>query len=410
MRAFLLFAALVSETLLASAQESPRFAVDTADKAYSHATLVAWTENVLEISDGAGRHRLPRFVELRQEERKLPPFPTRNFVLLSNGDRLALDPDAGASLNEERLHVWPAESLGAGRTAALDLFAPTAVLVFWSIPDAIDDADVFLTRLETESRRLDAVFLKNGDRLDGKIAGLSGKIGCTIATDRKKIDVPWSKLAGIAWNTERQARMKTKKMHHRAVLENGARVNLFELRFEEKTRRWRGKTQFGSALELSEFAVLALDTRLGDAIDLSELTPAGFEHRPYLNLSWPLGKDLAADGQRLRVAGSTFEKGIGLHAPSKASYALDGKYRRFDAVVGIDSIASPRGRARIAIALDGKCTELNAGKEISSAAAPLNLRLDVQKCRTLTLITETGAFGDVQANVNWAKARLIKRE
>ena len=38
------------------------------------------------------------------------------------------------------------------------------------------------------------------------------------------------------------------------------------------------------------------------------------------------------------------------------------------------------------------------------------VQLDVRNVRTMTLIVETGSFGDVQANLNWAKARLIKKE
>jgi hypothetical protein len=138
------------------------------------------------------------------------------------------------------------------------------------------------------------------------------------------------------------------------------------------------------------------------------LTPARYEHRPYLGAAWPLVKDAAADNHPLRIHGSTYEKGLGTHAPCRVTYALDGKYQRFDAVVGVDSATSPRGRAKVAVEIDGKRSELNGGKELTSETAPVEVRLNVAGARTLTLIVELGAFGDVQANVNWAKARLVR--
>jgi hypothetical protein len=38
------------------------------------------------------------------------------------------------------------------------------------------------------------------------------------------------------------------------------------------------------------------------------------------------------------------------------------------------------------------------------------VRVDLVGVRTLTLIVEPGAFGDVQAHVDFANARLIKKE
>ena len=64
----------------------------------------------------------------------------------------------------------------------------------------------------------------------------------------------------------------------------------------------------------------------------------------------------------------------------------------------------------MAIELDGKRIDLNDGKELTSQTTPLTVRLDVRKVRTLTLIADLGSFGDVQAHVNWAKARLVKND
>ena len=404
----LLFA--LALVVAADAQETPRFTIDTPTETRSGCSLLAFDEaGVLTVKDAAARVVLPRFVEIRQDGRKLPALLTRSFVSLSNGDRLPLDPDASAKLQASRLHVWPAKSLSSVHVKGLDLFAPYVVLLFWSLPEGVDDAERFFAELQEEPRKRDAVYLKNGDRLDGAVVALGEKTGCVVSIDGRKVETPWSKLAGIAFNTDRQARLRTKKPFYRAVLEGGARVNFLELKFEEKTRVWLGKTQFGASLELPEASMIAVETQQAMAIDLTELTPARYEHRAFLGAAWPLMKDAAVSGQPLRLHGNSYEKGLGTHAACQAAYKLDQKYQRFDVIVGIDELAR-KGRARVAIDLDGKRIDLNDGKELTIETPPITLRLDVRNVRTMTLIVDWGSFGDVQAHVNWAKARLIKKD
>src|SRR5204862_6395076 len=88
--------------------QAPRFSVDTPTQLHTGAALRALDEaGTLTI----GEVVLPRWLELRQEARSLPPLLTRDFLLLTNGDRLPLDPAAAAVLDENRLRVWPAKSL-----------------------------------------------------------------------------------------------------------------------------------------------------------------------------------------------------------------------------------------------------------------------------------------------------------
>ncbi len=410
MRVNLFLAFLLVFTAHAAAQTPSRYSIETPAATFAGVSLSALASDGSLRVDGEGAARmLPRVVEVRRENADLPAMPTRNFALLTNGDRVPLEPDASAILDDGRVQVWPSGALPGLQVKGVSLFAPHIVLLFWSIPAGVDDAELFYARLEKEARKRDVVYLKNGDRLEGAVTGLSAKDGCTVTTAERKAQVPRAKLAGIAWNTDRQARMRTKKTYWRATLEGGPRLNLLDLAFDEKSRRWHGTTQFGPTLDLPEESILALDVRQGQATDLADLTPQRYEQRAYLGVTWPLTLDASATGHLLRLSGSTFERGLGMHAPSAATYQLDGKYQRFLSLVGIDE-RSRRGRAKVAILLDGKRIDLNDGKELTSLTAPIPVRLDVRGVRALTLVVELGSFGDVQANVNWAKARLIKNE
>lgn len=387
---------------LAAGPKTPRFIVETA--AETRTGVLAACENGQATLQGGSA---ARFLELRQEDRRLPPLLTRDMLVLTTGDRLALDSAAGATLKDNRLLLWPAKSSLPGWNAqGLSVYAPHAAALFWSLPDGIDEPELFFARLERGARKRDVVFLKNGDRLEGTLLALEGKTGCTVLTGAKKIDVPWSKLAGLAWNSERAVRPRTTKPFARVVLEGGTRVSLLDLRFDARARRWSGKTLFGAVLEIPEENLLALDLRQDLALDLADL-PAAYEQRPYLGATWPLTLDAAVTGRSLRLGENTYERGIGTHAPCRVTYKLAGKFERFDALVGIDALAR-RGRARLALQLDGKRIDLNEGKEITHTDAPLTVSQDVRGVRELTLIADLGGFGDVQAHVNWAKARLVK--
>ena len=122
-------------------------------------------------------------------------------------------------------------------------------------------------------------------------------------------------------------------------------------------------------------------------------------------MSWPLVKDAAATGQPLRLGGNTYETGSAC-TPLPGHYALDGKFERFDALVGLDETAGRLGRVKVALELDGKRIP-SSGQGIDCENPAVAVRQDVRGVRMLTLIVDLGAFGDVQANVNWAKATVL---
>lgn len=394
--------------LRAGSKDPPRYILETPGESHAGCVLRSFELTGGRVLRDGMPLEVPRWMELRQEGRTLPPFLTRDFVLLTTGDRIPLDPTKAATLDENRLRVWPAAPvLRDGETPFASLYVPHVVGAFWSVPDGVDDADRFFAELQLASRKRDVVFLRNGDRIEGTLTTIDGKVGCVLTNDAKKVTTPWANLAGIAWNTERAVRPRAKKTFARAVLEGGGRMSFSELSFDEKTRHWSGKTLTGLAVNLPADAVLALDLRQEDVVDLSDLTPARYQHQPYLGVNWPLVRDAAVSGRPLRIGENTYERGLGTHAPCQVSYRLDGQFQRFDALVGIDA-AARRGRARVALDLDGKRIELHPGKDLAHGDAPRVVRQDVRNVRTLTLIVELGAFGDVQAHVNWAKARLIK--
>jgi hypothetical protein len=97
-----------------------------------------------------------------------------------------------------------------------------------------------------------------------------------------------------------------------------------------------------------------------------------------------------------------------MHPQSRATFTLDGKYRRFETVVGLDTKTGRHGSARIRVLADGKPLELEASGELTERKPTLTIQAEIEGVKELTLETGFGSRGDVQAHVNWADARVVK--
>ena len=75
---------------------------------------------------------------------------------------------------------------------------------------------------------------------------------------------------------------------------------------------------------------------------------------PYLDLSWPYHNDRNVTGGLLRCGGRLYLKGLGVHSAARLSYALDGRYRRFQAELGIDDSTGGRGSVEFRVLVDGR--------------------------------------------------------
>jgi hypothetical protein len=117
----------------------------------------------------------------------------------------------------------------------------------------------------------------------------------------------------------------------------------------------------------------------------------------------PVQKNLAITGVPISIGGQKFEQGLGVHAPSKIVFPLDGKYATFHVVPGPDD--SHAGTLEMKILVDGN--EVWSSGQVSSkgySATPQNL--PVAGAMTLTLIVEDSGHngGD---HASWGVAYLV---
>ncbi len=147
--------------------------------------------------------------------------------------------------------------------------------------------------------------------------------------------------------------------------------------------------------------------RATSVVYLSDLTPAGTP----INGKGPIERDranggsAAGDGTPLKLAGVTYEKGIGTWAESTIVYDLGGRYSRFLADVGIDDVVGSGGTVVFRVyANDVKIYD--SGKRTGSSPTR-SLDLDVTGKSTLKLRV-TNYDGNITGDsADWAAARLI---
>jgi hypothetical protein len=384
----------------ANAPAAPAFELHTAEGPTVHGPLDKLDE-AWNVTLGGGKPTRAAgddLVSLRRSGLPLPPYPAGEQAVFVNGDRV---PGAIERLANERLR------LRADLGTPAELTVPLAALsVLWlADPDGGDDAEVLRRRLAAERRTRDRVLLRNGDVVEGTLTALDDA-RVRLEAEGKEVELERARVAVVALNTDLPRSLRPRGPYGRLVLANGCRLSLASARGDG--RLLTGRALVGASVTVPLEQVRALDLFQGRAVYLSDLKPRRYEHRPYLGVSWPWVADASVTGRDLRLAGGTFDKGLGLHSASRLTYDLGGRYRRFEALVGLDAHTGRAGNVAVGVLLDGKPQDLGWGGELDGGEAPRPVRLAVAGAMVLTLVVDFGRRGDVADHVNWADARLIK--
>ena len=173
-------------------------------------------------------------------------------------------------------------------------------------------------------------------------------------------------------------------------------------------------TVSGAIVTYAEFnAVVTLDFRQGNLTYLSDLEAAA-DYAPaekdgvlgeQFGYQRKLARDRSLDGSDLTLDGKKFARGVSLPPDCVATYKLDGDYREFKAVVGIQDGANRESwslRLRIEVGGRPVFDEL-----VTKAAKPREVVLNVKDAKELRVVVgRVGLFAGDQ--INLGDARLQK--
>lgn len=401
-----LIAAVVPFWTVAAEPSSPIFVIQTADGRSSRGTLQAlspdWSVRLAgQEQPLAGREIL----SIRRADRSLPSMPEDVHCLLVNGDRI---PVKNPRVAGERL-LFHHPDLDDAKEVSLPLTA-LAALATSSLP-GMEHPEALRLRLIRERRTRDSVLLANGDRMEGVFKSLeNGQIGLEVS--RRAQSFQLNQVAVLALSTELAETMRPRGVYAVVTLYGGDGTGTTRLSLADAVctdgATLTGTTLFGAHLRVPLSRVAALDLMQGRAIYLSDLETTHYEYLPYLDETWPLVADGSAAGRDLRLGDSVYARGIGMHAHSRATYALPAGTRRFEAVVGVDPRTGRRGTARVVVLGDGKPIELKGDRELTADGQPLVVSVDVSGVKELTLEVRYGRGGYVQSQVNWVDARFVR--
>ncbi|MFO0850800.1 MAG: NPCBM/NEW2 domain-containing protein [Gemmataceae bacterium] len=341
-------------------------------------------------------------VSIRRTDRPRPASPRGPQVILANGDRVRGTVTGG---DRQSVTVRP----GA---ADAEWKVPIAALaaVWVNPPPADTPADPARYTWVEPGRRRDAVLLATGDVTRGTVDSFGANPAAVRVKTTDVVTLPLDRVAAIAFDPTLARLRKPKGPYYRLVTADGSRLSLTAAASDGQTLT--GTTLFNAPVAVPLDEVIALDVLQGKATYLSDLKPADAKVEGYGGVTWPWAADRTVKGQPLRLSGrfgeETFDKGLGTHPRTTLTYALDGRFRRFEAMVGLDPLTGRRGIADVKVLVDGTDVTPPGLAGLTAAGSPKSVVVDVSKAKQLTLVVDFGPAGDVQDDVNWGDARLIE--
>jgi hypothetical protein len=347
-------------------------------------------------------------VSLRRAEKPQPALPAARHVRLANGDVLrATDLTADGDLS-----VTVGVRFGSARASQPLVLPLTALSVIWfTDPPADTPSDPAAYSWFDATKKQDALLLKNGDVVRGAVDKLTGDDTGVVrfkpAGEKAPTSYPRSAVAALAFDPSLARVKKPKGAFARVTTADGSRVSVSAVSSDEKLVEMTTLT--GGKLTVSVADLMAVDVFGGKATYLSDLKPKGVKEEAFGAVAWPWAADRTAKGNPLRLKTAlgeeVFGKGLGLHPKTTLTYDLGGKYKRFEATVGLDATTGSRGAVDVTVLIDGKPQKLDG---LTFAAGVKGLSLDVTKAKELTIVVDFGPGGDVQDDVNLVDARLVE--
>lgn len=165
-------------------------------------------------------------------------------------------------------------------------------------------------------------------------------------------------------------------------------------------------------LPLAILGSLALDD--GSVAFLSDLAPKettdGAPFGDDLGMRWPHRFDRSVTGKPLRAAGRAFSRGIGVHAPSRMVWELDGGWTRLLGSVAVDDevlLLSSRGSVVFRVLVDGQ--PLWESPILHGGDTPLELpELELSGAKELVLEVDASTDFFVADRADWLTMMLVR--
>jgi hypothetical protein len=343
---------------------SPQQLTTITDQGITAPTPIPWT-NILQLS-----RTIPA----------TPPDPYRLFLI--GGDRLF---GAATGVVDEKL-IWKNSLLGQ---FTLPLDRAAAIVRGPDVPQTLADA-----------RTDDVVQLSNNDTAHGIVTNVCA-LGVTLQSGDSTTTLPWTTVTAVLFSSSPQPPTPTRMF--RLTLADDSTFSIssvalaggkFTLSLPDQTTR-----------QIDAASVSSIEQLNGPLTWLTDLSPTENIYKPYFTEWFPARFDQTLDGKPIGQKFAGFHHGIGCHAYSRISYALDPQYTGFRTQFAVDSDSS-LADVTVRILLDGKPAfeqkNLKAGQIYPITTIPL------AGAKTLTLEADYGENFATQSRFVWLDPALLR--
>jgi hypothetical protein len=153
----------------------------------------------------------------------------------------------------------------------------------------------------------------------------------------------------------------------------------------------------------------------GPVLWVSSMTPTENVQIPYFGGSseagsFPARFDLSVDGSPMQFDGRSLQHGIGVHAYSRLSFAIEPGWTGFRTQYAIDQQSdSPRPLADVTVRIRLDKKIVYERPHVRAGALSNVVALELNGAKQLTLEADYGDAGDVQAHLDWIEPALLRQ-
>jgi hypothetical protein len=318
-----------------------------------------------------------------------------SLVLFPDGDRLYRTVIGPAT--ETTLEV---QSYALGNVA-LPLESLLGLVL--ALPSESAAVDALLERVRTEPRPSEVLWLANGDRLLGGFLGLDEK-RIKYQAPTGAIELDRGGIVALGFDPALVAYPRPEGDYLELTMADGSRLGVSRARIEQG--HVVATTRFKSTIRLALSELVQVHARTASIAYLSERKATAEQYVAYIGPTRPYRRDLNVAGHPLRLAGQSYDRGLGTQSRTLLAYRLAPGDARFQALVGVDDSAGPLGSVVFRVLVDGK--ERFVSPPMSVRDTPKPIDVDLTGAKNLILVTEFGERGEIRDLADWVEARIIR--
>ncbi len=301
------------------------------------------------------------------------------------------------------LEAGPADlSLDSDSVGLVRLPRQEIAAVVIRLPASRLDRDRLLDEAVRNEAETTQVVMLNGDRMRGELTALSDR-DVSLRTSVGPVQLDLENISTLTF-----PRSTTGVPANPSVvgLADGSRVCVKQLTIDGDTGNL--ETAGGLSWKAAAKKIAYLQPASPRVVYLSDLTPAGYRHVPYLDRTWEYQKDRNALGGLMRSGGRLHLKGLGMYTAARISYAPPKNSVGLQAELCIDDGTEGLGSVRFRVFVDGN--EKYVSPTVRGFDPPVPLAVDVRGAERIDLVVDFADAADVQDQANWLEARFVLGE